>query len=224
MKKTTLKLALVTLLVATMLSGCSIISGLLGGDSLDPELIVDEELQSFYFNEHSENYINSFVDVVTLEDLENRYYENIAAEAQYIAGHFGIDVEFISDETSLRLIELTEKLSSNIKYEITGSESTGDDYVVTVSVEPILTMTSTFTEEYFDEYAVAVSNDAEMLAMDEATLSDTIMNDFLDVLDEALNAVEYGDAVEVEIDIDVSDDGYEVKYDAFHMSTIEYSF
>ncbi len=226
--KRTLKLVLVTLLVSTMLSGCTIISGLLGGDGLDPELIVLEELNSSYLNQHSQNYMDSFIEPMTEEELEEFYMSNVESEAAWLASYFGVDYTYLDEDTASRLIAATEALYQKIKFEVISSEKTGDDYIVTVAVEPIDIITKTFTEEMFNEYAAAALNDAEMLAMDDTAFSSRVVNDMLDVLDAAMPELGYVEAIEVEIGIDVSDEGYEVSFDdiedGFHQYIIEYNF
>ncbi len=228
MKKTTLKIALVTLAVSLMLSGCSIISGLLGGDGLDPEFIVLEELNSSYLNQHSQTYIDSFADPVTEEELEEFYLYNVDNEAKWLATYFGVDHTYLDDDTYSRLFDAADALYQKIKFEVVSSEKEADDYVVTVLVSPIDIITKTFTEDFFNEYAEAALNDEEMLAMDDVAFSSKVVNDMLDILEEVMPELDYLEPISVEIGIDISDTAYEVIQndilEGFHQYTIDYDF
>ncbi|MBQ7337603.1 MAG: hypothetical protein IJW40_04010 [Clostridia bacterium] len=146
MKKFTIRRAaaivLAALLLCGTLSSCGVIAdGLVGAINKETATVaVQGNLDVLYLGQINEDYLALTED--TEEDLLKVYEEGLAFSAEYFAYYWGIlgDGETMSDldETlQQRLIDLYEKISHKVKYEVQPAQAQDNSYTVKVVIQPV---------------------------------------------------------------------------------------
>ena len=132
---------------------------------------------------------------------------NITWEAEILLEDF-FQVEYPTDEMTQRAKELIEKIYSKSKYTVgTGSKTKDGDFVVEVTVSPIEVLNLITDEDLFD--ALEQSGYAEAVTDEEVEAADAVYGMLaLDLLEQALPQLTYGEDQIIMLQLKPDDDGY----------------
>lgn len=172
----------------------------------DAEVYVKGHLDATYLGTHTKEYIN-LVEDMTEDDIDEMHQNNITWEAEILLEDF-FQVEYPTDEMTQRAKELIEKIYSKSKYTVgTGSRTKDGDFVVEVTVSPIEVLNLITDEDLFD--ALEQSGYAEAVTDEEVEAADAVYGMLaLDLLEQALPQLTYGEDQIIMLQLKPDDDGY----------------
>ncbi|MCI8687131.1 MAG: hypothetical protein HFF57_02300 [Lawsonibacter sp.] len=172
----------------------------------DAEVYVKGHLDAAYLGTHTKEYID-LVEDMTEDDIDEMHQNNITWEAEILLEDF-FQVEYPTDEMTQRAKELIEKIYSKSKYTVgTGSKTKDGDFVVEVTVSPIEVLNLITDEDLFD--ALEQSGYAEAVTDEEVEAADAVYGMLaLDLLEQALPQLTYGEDQIIMLQLKPDDDGY----------------
>lgn len=172
----------------------------------DAEVYVKGHLDATYLGTHTKEYID-LVEDMTEDDIDEMHQNNITWEAEILLEDF-FQVEYPTDEMTQRAEELIEKIYSKSKYTVgTGSKTKDGDFVVEVTVSPIEVLNLITDEDLFD--ALEQSGYAEAVTDEEVEAADAVYGMLaLDLLEQALPQLTYGEDQIIMLQLKPDDDGY----------------
>lgn len=172
----------------------------------DAEVYVKGHLDATYLGTHTKEYID-LVEDMTEDDIDEMHQNNITWEAEILLEDF-FQVEYPTDEMTQRAKELIEKIYSKSKYTVgTGSKTKDGDFVVEVTVSPIEVLNLITDEDLFD--ALEQSGYAEAVTDEEVEAADAVYGMLaLDLLEQALPQLTYGEDQIIMLQLKPDDDGY----------------
>ena len=172
----------------------------------DAEVYVKGHLDATYLGTHTKEYID-LVEDMTEDDIDEMHQNNITWEAEILLEDF-FQVEYPTDEMTQRAKDLIEKIYSKSKYTVgTGSKTKDGDFVVEVTVSPIEVLNLITDEDLFD--ALEQSGYAEAVTDEEVEAADAVYGMLaLDLLEQALPQLTYGEDQIIMLQLKPDDDGY----------------
>ena len=172
----------------------------------DAEVYVKGHLDATYLGTHTKEYID-LVEDMTEDDIDEMHQNNITWEAEILLEDF-FQVEYPTDEMTQRAEELIEKIYSKSKYTVgTGSKTKDGDFVVEVTVSPLDLYSLLTDDDFYDALDQAGFDEAETEEEYEAV--DAIYGPLmLDLLEDRLDDVEYGEDQIIMLQLKKDADGY----------------
>ena len=169
-------------------------------------MLFRSHLDAAYLGTHTKEYID-LVEDMTEDDIDEMHQNNITWEAEILLEDF-FQVEYPTDEMTQRAKELIEKIYSKSKYTVgTGSKTKDGDFVVEVTVSPIEVLNLITDEDLFD--ALEQSGYAEAVTDEEVEAADAVYGMLaLDLLEQALPQLTYGEDQIIMLQLKPDDDGY----------------
>ena len=180
-----------------------------GGGGLtekDAETYVKGHLDAAYLGVYDKAYID-LVEDMTEDDARELHENNVADETEYYLLDF-LEIDYPTDEIVERAEEVMEKIYAKSKYTVgTGSKTKDGDFVVEVTVSPLDLYNLLTDDDYFDALDQAGFDEAETEEEYEAV--DAIYGPLmLDLLEDRLDDVEYGEDQIIMLQLKKDADGY----------------
>ena len=172
----------------------------------DAETYIKGHLDAYYLGTYTQEYIE-LVEDMTEDDAKEMHRDNVEWEAEYLLQEF-MGVDYPTDEMAQRAEELIEEVYSKAQYTVgTGSKTKDGDFVVEVTVSPIEVLNLITDEDLFD--ALEQSGYAEAVTDEEVEAADAVYGMLaLDLLEQALPQLTYGEDQIIMLQLKPDDDGY----------------
>jgi hypothetical protein len=198
---------LLGMLLVLLVAGCSS-----SRKNSDPSAMYASYVQSLLdvsYKHDASGYLEYVDD--TEEAVEEYYEDTMEYWAYELADYF--QMVLINDEVEERMVNLTEEIFAQARYEVEDAVKTSDYYTVQVTIEPL-----NFTSQVYDE-VVAYAQDFQSRSdegeygdyqnnEDDYTAWEVIYaNGVMDILDTYVDHLEYADPVERIVKISVAEDG-----------------
>ncbi len=192
-------LVLVLALGMTFLCAC--------GGGLDPQLLVQGNLDTLYLDSPSQEYLDS---ISNPEEAEESYEQGLEVEAQYFASYFEIVLDSCPPDTLEQIKDLYREIYSHSKYEVGEATQSGDTYLVSVTIYPIDIM-----QQVMDNDADAFQADYQA-KIDEGYFDDMTDEEFetwwaqaiIDMVSARLDSIGYLEPQTISVQVTQDDDGY----------------
>ena len=192
-------LVLVLALCMTLLCAC--------GGGLDPQLLVQGNLDTLYLNQPSQDYLDS---ISNPEEAETAYEQGLEVEAQYFATYFDIVLDSCPPETLEQIKDLYREIYAHSKYEVGESTKSGDTYLVSVTIYPM-----DIIQQVMDNDADAFSADYEA-KFNEGYFDDMTEEEYetwwaqaiIDMVSARLDSIGYLEPETISVQVTQDDDGY----------------
>ena len=172
----------------------------------DAETYIKGHLDAYYLGTYAQEYIE-LVEDMTEDDAKEMHRDNVEWEAEYLLQEF-MEVDYPTDEMAQRAEELIEEVYSKAQYKVgSGSKTKDGDFVVEVTVSPIEVLNLITDEDLFD--ALEQSGYAEAVTDEEVEAADAVYGMLaLDLLEQALPQLTYGEDQIIMLQLKPDDDGY----------------
>ena len=172
----------------------------------DAETYIKGHLDAYYLGTYTQEYIE-LVEDMTEDDAKEMHRDNVEWEAEYLLQEF-MEVDYPTDEMAQRAEELIEEVYSKAQYKVgSGSKTKDGDFVVEVTVSPIEVLNLITDEDLFD--ALEQSGYAEAVTDEEVEAADAVYGMLaLDLLEQALPQLTYGEDQIIMLQLKPDDDGY----------------
>ncbi len=144
----------------------------------------------------------------TQEEADAVFQDEIDYFAQVICYSYGVEMDYISEETMDGYTALAEDVVKKVKYTVDPAEISGDSYHITVHCEPIdfWDLTEDAVESYyideFEEKYLAFETEDELAALEEEYAVNV-----LEILSGYVSQIGYKESVKKIVEITVDDDG-----------------
>lgn len=195
-------------LAAGALVGCLLVvlSACGGLSETDAETYVKGHLDAAYLGIYDKAYID-LVEDMTEDDARELHESNVSDETEYYLLDF-LAIDYPNDEMVERAKEVMEKIYAKSKYTVgTGSKTKDGDFVVEVTVSPLDLYSLLTDDDFYDALDQAGFDEAETEEEYEAV--DAIYGPLmLDLLEDRLDDVEYGEDQIIMLQLKPDDDGY----------------
>ena len=172
----------------------------------DAETYIKGHLDAYYLGTYAQEYIE-LVEDMTEDDAKEMHRDNVEWEVEYLLQKF-MEVEYPTDEMAQRAEKLIEEVYSKAQYQVGSASKTKDgDFVVEVTVSPIEVLNLITDEDLFD--ALEQSGYAEAVTDEEVEAADAVYGMLaLDLLEQALPQLTYGEDQIIMLQLKPDDDGY----------------
>ena len=172
----------------------------------DAETYVKGHLDAAYLGVYDKAYIE-LVEDMTESDAKEMHEDNVSGEAEYYLLDF-LEIYYPTDEIIEQAADVMEQIYAKSKYTVgTGSKTKDGDFVVEVTVSPLSLYDLLTDDDYFDALEEAGYDDAETEEEYEAV--DAIYGPLmLDLLEDRLDDVEYGEDQIIMLQLKKDADGY----------------
>ena len=195
-------------LAAGALGGCLLVvlSACGGLSETDAETYVKGHLDAAYLGIYDKAYID-LVEDMTEDDARELHESNVSDETEYYLLDF-LSIDYPNDEMVERAKEVMEKIYAKSKYTVgTGSKTKDGDFVVEVTVSPLDLYSLLTDDDFYDALDQAGFDEAETEEEYEAV--DAIYGPLmLDLLEDRLDDVEYGEDQIIMLQLKKDADGY----------------
>ena len=177
-----------------------------GLSETDAETYVKGHLDAAYLGIYDKAYID-LVEDMTEDDARELHESNVSDETEYYLLDF-LSIDYPNDEMVERAKEVMEKIYAKSKYTVgTGSKTKDGDFVVEVTVSPLDLYSLLTDDDFYDALDQAGFDEAETEEEYEAV--DAIYGPLmLDLLEDRLDDVEYGEDQIIMLQLKKDADGY----------------
>ena len=177
------------------------------GGGLDPQLLVQGNLDTLYLNNPSQEYLDA---ISNPEDVSAHYEQGLEVEAQYFASYFDIELDSCAPGTTDQIKDLYRQIYGHSKYEVGESTKSGDTYLVSVTIYPM-----DIIQQVMDNDADAFSADYEA-KFNEGYFDDMTEEEYetwwaqaiIDMVSARLDSIGYLEPETVSVQVTQDDDGY----------------
>lgn len=172
----------------------------------DAETYVKGHLDAAYLGIYDKAYLD-LVEDMSEDDAREMHENNVADETEYYLLSF-LEIEYPNDEIIDQAERVMEKIYAKCKYTVgTGSKTKDGDFVVEVTVSPLELGNLLTDEDFFDALDEAGYMEAE--TEEELEAVDAVFGPLiLDVLEDKLDDLEYGEDQTIMLQLKPDDEGY----------------
>lgn len=203
-----LGLAVLALCVAVTAAAC-------GVSRKDASVYVQGELDAVYRGIYNEDYLD-LVEDMTLADAEQKYSDNVTAEAEYLLYYF-LGVEYPDDAVTAKAESLVKEIYSHAKYTVGEADKLqSGDFVVEVVLSPIEIMPLLTEESYSENWQAAcaekgITTQEQLNSVTEeeyAAIDALYAMAMLEEIEALLPQLSYGADQEIMLQMELGDDNY----------------
>lgn len=193
-----------------ILSGCAsveLLSKYLSEYIFSATELVQGNMDITYLNQYTDEYLQS-VDM-TVAEADAYYEDGLAAEKEYFASYFNIYLDLCPDSVDQRITDLLDNIYSHSKYEVGEQTTSGDTYLVSVTIYPIDIIDCFYEDDWetLQEQLTEIDESGALEEMTEEEQETWWAESILDLLEARLDSIGYLDPETISVQVSPDEDG-----------------
>ncbi len=175
---------------------------------LAPQEYIEYEMDASYKNIYNNALLNIYTSSITSQELSATYNENMKSDAlTFLSTTCGVDTNLLTEQTAQMGADIFKALYEHAKYEIGDSESSGENFTVSMTIYPINIIINTVTQEFYD---AKVQEIYTQYGLTEQELENEFASAMLLALEENLPTLSYASPVNIDVLLENKGDYFEI--------------